>query len=102
MRPINLDSLGFKFAIGDVVLHRGMAHAKAPPVASDEVKPDWELFRGARSALRCARFVITQRLAQECSGGVQLMYSGTWCDGETGHISGSVMLHEAELIPLPT
>lgn len=100
MRPANLDSLGFKYAIGDTLLHAGMAHVK-PPAPERPDAPAWALSRQI-SAMTCIRLVVTERIAQECPGGVQLKYGVTAVRGADGHLDGSGVLLEEELIPLPS
>ena|ERR1700727_1017591 len=99
MRPTNLDSLGFKFAIGDVLIHKGMAHIKPYKEESERS------FRSLRELMAtpetCARFVVTERIAQECPGGVQLKYVAVCCDPRTGGISQPLCLMEEELVLLP-
>ena len=52
----NLDSIGFKFKVGDIVYHR--------------LKTKKEFKEGENKT----PLLIVERLAQECSGGIQLQY----------------------------
>jgi len=92
----NLNEVGFKYAIGDVVIHKGIAGVQPP----DEKDKEWGNIRSKVTTANCVRFVIVERIAQECHGGVQLLYMATAVTHE-GHISTPHKFAEFELIPLP-
>ena len=82
----------FKFQMGDVLVHK--AHAGLPPAS----KESFQMFQDA-SIKTCVRFVVTERVAQECPGGVQLHYI---CRGVKGmDVGTNVDLLEEELMLFP-
>ena len=82
--PQNLDSVGFKYQIGDVLIHKAL---------------NW--LQTKTSAQTFVQIVVLERLAQECPGGVQLHYNCRIV-GPDGQLCSDKCLHEHELMPLPT
>lgn len=100
-RPTTLNDLGFRYAIGDVLQHKGIAHRQAEKPPTE--KEDWDLRRLARDARPshlCCTLVVLERIAQECPGGVQFKYHCAACEPTTGNIvKGLAEFLEEELIP---
>ena len=97
MPQTTLDELGFKFAIGDILIHRGASHVKEPNAEDKQA-----FLRDRPSPADLTRFVVLERHAVECHGGVQRLYLVNACDARTGDCAAQYMrLSETELTQAP-
>jgi hypothetical protein len=94
-----MTALGFKFNIGDVLMHVGMAGIKLPPTSKDD-KEEWFSMRPKVTTATVAKFVVCERIAQECPGGIQLKYLCTGVSAD-GHTAKTLEMHQHELMPIP-
>jgi hypothetical protein len=90
----DMAALGFRFDVGAVVAHRGQVRIRAAFPPDREGSP-WQK-RPLPQAL-----VIVSRIAEECAGGVQLLY-GVRHVSEEGFTTAPVSVHECELEPYAT
>lgn len=115
-RPENLNGLGFKFQLGDILIHKGAAHHFKPPFVEEiassgstenemvAIARDIERYAASINSprqSRIARFVVLARSATEYPHGVRHTYSGSWCNGETGICSEDFTVSEDEVVLLP-
>ena len=89
----NLDNLGFKFKIGDKCIFAG---AFLPDVDKIKVSSERWLREGPPPA-----FFVGERIARECSGGVQLFYQGTVHNSNGGLEFLPRDIYEHDLRPYP-
>lgn len=82
---MNLDAVGFKYKIGDLLVHKGLL-----PLSTEE--------KGYRMMERVI-YVVVGRIAEECPGGVQLHYAVSACKNPFGAVVSGIRLHEIEVLP---
>ena len=88
----SLEGVGFKYQVGDKLVAAGALGASEKTLKRPK-------FPWKDDGLPAA-FIVLERIAVECSGGVQLQYTCR-AHSSAGHVGNPIPIHEHELLPYP-